>query len=113
MGWRLASDAWVERMWARVGAKVVRKLSETSSWYAREQKVPVVVRGKLKIAQGRALVAPEVEVLAPSVAGWRRFLELGPESGLKFGEIDAAGRYWWARRIPRDLLVVREERKAA
>ena len=37
------------------------------------------------------------------IAGWSQFLELAPDSGLKFGELAQAGEYWWGRKIPRDL----------
>jgi hypothetical protein len=43
-------------------------------------------------------------VIPPTLAGWRDFLALAPASGLKFGELEQAGLYWWDRRIPRTLL---------
>ncbi len=114
LGWTWASDPWLERAWARVGDRVVRKLAEASSWYADQQQVPVVVRGTLKIARGAALASPEVSVLPPTLSGWRHFLELAPASGLKFGELDQAAAYWWDRRIPRTLLSAsREDAMAA
>jgi superfamily II DNA or RNA helicase/predicted RNA methylase len=103
LSWTWASDAWMERTWARHGASVVRRLGSASSWYAEQQRVPAVVRGGLRILRGAQLVGADV-VLPPTVAGWRQFLELAPASGLKFGEIEEAGVYWWDRKIPRDLL---------
>ena len=71
-------------------------------WYAERQKVPVVLDGRLVVANGQTL--RRGAVLPPTRAGWREFLTLAPGSGLKFTEIEDCGLYWWERRIPRDLL---------
>ena len=111
LNWKLATDAWLTRTWAKHGSRVVRHLARARSWYADSQKVPAVVKGKLRIAKGAVLESPEVVVLPPTEAGWQSYLELAPASGLKFTELDQAGEYWWDRRIPRDLLS--KARKAA
>ena len=102
LGWMLASDAWLARVWERHGAHVVEHLANASSWYAQQQKVPVLIDGALHVASGAHLRG--AFVLPPTLAGWKQFLELAPDSGLKFGELAQAGEYWWDRKIPRDLL---------
>ena len=42
-------------------------------------------------------------------AAWRAFLAAAPGSGLKFGELAEAGRWWWWRAIPRNLLSSAED----
>ncbi len=84
-------------------------MAEASPYYVDDQKVPVVVDGKLTVARGPGLATGDV--LPPTAAGWRSFLDLAPASGLKFGELEVAGDYWWGRKIPRDLLS--SARKAA
>ena len=51
-------------------------------------------------------------VIPPTLAGWRQFLDLAPASGLKFGELEEAGIYWWDRKIPRNLLSAAREGQA-
>jgi hypothetical protein len=82
----------------------VQKLAQTSSWYAEQQRVPVVVRGGLEVRRGSGIGAADGTVIPPTLAGWRDYLALAPTSGLKFGELEQAGLYWWNRRIPRNLL---------
>ncbi len=43
-------------------------------------------------------------MLPPTEAGWGAFLDAAPQSGVKFGELAEAGRWWWGRSIPRNLL---------
>ncbi len=102
LGWHLAPEAWVERAWQQFGSLVLRKLASVSQWYARAHHVPALQGEQLRIVRGAELGA--VQALPPGDAGWQRFLELAPASGLKFGELEAAGLWWWQRRIPRDLL---------
>ena len=65
-----------------------------------------MVRGALQLIQPPLAVEAgrQGEVVAPTESGWRRYLELAPESGLKFSELQDAAWYWWRRSIPRDLL---------
>lgn len=109
LGWTWASDAWLARTWARFGDKVVERLGQASSWYAGQQHVPALKAGGLAILQGAALRGSDVVVLPPTLAGWRDFLAMAPASGLKFGELEQAGLYWWDRRIPRTLLSAARE----
>ena len=102
LNWEWTSDAWAEKWWPRIASKVVETLAGASRYYVTDQKVPVVVDGVLRIASG-----PELrrgDVIPPIAEGWREFLALAPASGLKWGELNEAGEYWWSRKVPRDLL---------
>jgi hypothetical protein len=103
----------MERTWAKHGPRVVQRLGAASSWYAEQQRIPAVVRGGLRVMRGVQLVQPDVFVLPPTLAGWRQFLDLALTAGMKFGEIEEAGIYWWDRRIPRTLLSAGREEAAA
>ena len=62
------------------------------------------------------LTPPFDDVLPPTLAGWRRFLELAPLAGEKFTVLERAGIWWFGRGIPRNLLSagrVEEEEAAA
>ncbi len=102
LGWASASQTFVQKWWPRVAHQVVEKLAGSAGWYARQQKVPVLVAGALRVAGGDAL--RRGEVLPPTELGWRRFLELAPSSGLKWSELAEAGEYWWNNKLPRDVL---------
>jgi len=103
LNWQWAADTWIERWWPRFAPSVVESMAGASRYYVNDQKVPVVVDGKLRIAAGGEL--RRGDVLPPTLDGWREFLTLGPTSGLKWGELAGAGEYWWHRKVPRDLLV--------
>ncbi|MEZ5333598.1 MAG: hypothetical protein R2991_16545 [Thermoanaerobaculia bacterium] len=111
LGWSWASDAWLERVWAAHGADVVWHLAKATSWYAEQQRVPVVVRGALRV--GRGVQIGQGEVVPPTRAGWQRFLKIAPGSALMFGELDEVAGYWWDRKVPRDLLSRDASREAA
>ena len=111
LGWTLASDAWLSRIWERHGGHVIEQMANASSWYAQQQKVPVVIDGGLHVAAGSHLRG--AFVIPPTRAGWKQFLELAPASGRKFGELAQAGEYWWDRKIPRDLLAAARREAAA
>jgi hypothetical protein len=72
--------------------------------------VPAVVRGVLRVVRGLQIGGADVVVLPPTLARWREFLALAPASGHKFRKIEEAAVYWWERNIPRDVLVLRDER---
>jgi hypothetical protein len=107
LSWTFADDAWLTRAWAKHGRLVVTRMAATTSWYAEQQRVPVVGPLGLRIARGGQI--RDGEVLPPTLAGWARFLELAPGSAVRFTELDEAGVYWFDRRIPRDLLVAAAE----
>jgi superfamily II DNA/RNA helicase len=98
LGWLGASDAWLTRWWPRVEKQVREGLVPSTA----EQVYPLMVDGALTLASGLKLRGGEL--LAPTLAGWQRFLEVTPASGLKFGELREAGAAFWARKFPRGLL---------
>jgi hypothetical protein len=105
VGWQHAPDAWVERTWPQVADTVIGALAKVSYYHQQSQKIPVVAPAGLRIVNaGEASGTAGVTVLSPTEAGWRAFLDAAPTSGLKFGELDAAGRWRWGRAIPRNLL---------
>ncbi len=100
----LAPDAWVTRLWSRVGREVLNYLAQVRTWYLQSQHVPALLGGRLVIRRGSELLSPLVEPLPPTDAGWQAFLELAPTSELSFTQLEEAGLWWWSRRIPRTLL---------
>ncbi len=111
LGWRWAADGWLDRVWVRHHPDIVQRLSAATSWYAEQQRVPVVVNDKLQI--GRGVQIGRGEVLAPTLSGWQRFLALARTSGMNFGELEEAASYWWDRKLPRGLLSEASDREAA
>ena len=79
--------------------------------YASQSGPMLVIDGALHVASGADLRGSFL--LPPTLAGWKQFLELAPESGLKFTELAQAGSYWWDQSIPRDLLTAAKARRAA
>ncbi len=105
MAWQHAPDAWVERTWLQVADVVVSALAKVSYYNAQAQKIPVVSRMGLRIVNaGAASGTAGVDILPPTEAGWAAFLAQAGGSGIKFGELAEAGRWWWGRSIPRNLL---------
>jgi hypothetical protein len=96
--WLGASDVWLTRWWPRVEKRVRQGLARSTA----EDKYPLLVNGALTLASGEEL--NKGELLAPNLAGWQRFLELAPASGLKLGELRDAGAAYWTRKLPRGLL---------
>jgi superfamily II DNA or RNA helicase len=105
LGWQHAPDEWVERTWPQVADTVLGALAKVSYYNAQAQKIPVVAPAGMRIVNGGAAYGTAgVTVLPPTEGGWRAFLDAAPSSGLKFGELAEAGRWWWGRTIPRNLL---------
>ena len=100
--WLGASDAWLTRWWPRVEKRVRQGLARSTA----EDKYPLLVNGALTLASGEEL--DKGELLAPNLAGWQRFLELAPASGLKLGELRDAGAAYWTRKLPRGLLAAQD-----
>jgi len=61
---------------------------------------------------GAAAGTAGVSVLPPTEGGWQAFLAQAAGSGLKFGELAEAGRWWWGRSIPRNLLSGEDDNEA-
>ena len=105
LGWQHAPDVWVERTWPQVADTVLGALAKVSYYNQQSQKIPVVAPSGLRVVNaGAASGTAGVDVLPPTEGGWQAFLAQAPASGLKFGELAEAGRWWWGRTIPRNLL---------
>ena len=114
--WSAAPDAWTEHYWNLVGPEVIRSLAKVSHYAAQSQKIPVTTPSGLRIVNASAIDLNGLTPLPPTEAGWRSFLAEAPDSGLKFGELQEAGKWWWNRLIPRKLLAEgreEEEEEAA
>jgi hypothetical protein len=103
LGWMRAPDAFVERQCATWGPEIVRAMESTGG--AANLRVPVVTHGRLVVG----LHPHHGDVLPPTLAGWRRFLDLGPASGETFTVLEGVGRWWFGRSVPRDLLSAARE----
>ena len=124
--WGLAPDRWVEEMWPMAEGTIIEALSRVSYYNIQNQKIPVSTAQGLRIASAAAVRGQlgqmggmrEERVISPAVipptdAGWRTFLAMAPTSGLKFGELAEAGKWWWDRAIPRNLLSAAEDEENA
>jgi hypothetical protein len=98
LGWRGASDAWLERWWPRFEAEIAEGLAKAY----RGEKVPVVDAEGMAIATGADIRG--ATIVPPTRAGWLRFLDLAPRSGESFTTLKEIGLDWWGRRIPQNLL---------
>jgi hypothetical protein len=98
----LAPEAWRQWFWGQHGTALVRALSRDR--HNPAVVVPVVVAGQLRLARGEVLVQQGTEVLPFTEAGYRRFVELAPTSGLEMGPARTALRWWWGAVAPQGLL---------
>lgn len=114
LGWHNAPDAWVAQTWGATGRWILEALAKVSYYNAQSQKIPVVAPSGLRIVNaGMVAGTPGVGVIPPTESGWADFLERAPASGLKFGELAEAAKWWWGRNIPRNLLAGKDEEDAA
>jgi hypothetical protein len=97
LGWRGASDAWLEKWWPRFEAVITEGLAKS-----RGEKVPVVDDEGMAIASGSDIRG--AAILPPTRAGWQRFLDLAPRSGESYATLKEIGLGWWGRKIPHNLL---------
>jgi hypothetical protein len=95
--WRGAGDAWLEKWWTRLEPVLLDGLVGS----ARDI-VPIEGPGGLVLATGDEI--RDGRVLAPTNAGWQRFLALAPASGLKFTALKEIGLEWWDLKVPQNLL---------
>lgn len=90
-------DAFVEILWSRI----VRQFG-SQRWYNRR---PYVAGdGRLVVDEANAGLGLRPSTLPPTDAGWVRFLQLAPASGMKFGALQDTATAWWDRKLPRNLL---------
>jgi hypothetical protein len=66
--------------------------------------MPVVSGSGLEVVTAATANQPGRTVLPPTEAGWQAFLAQAPSSGLTFTELANAGKWWWGRNVPRNLL---------
>jgi superfamily II DNA or RNA helicase/predicted RNA methylase len=104
LGWQHAPDAWVERLWPQVAREVVEGLARAPYYMANGQRLPVVSGSGLEVVTAANAIQPGRTVLPPTEAGWQAFLAQAPSSGLTFTELANAGKWWWGRNVPRNLL---------
>jgi superfamily II DNA or RNA helicase/predicted RNA methylase len=100
LGWTRAPNRFVEQHWSRWGNEIARAMASTGGW-AADLQVPAIRGNQLVLG----LTPPYSAMLPPTLAGWQRFLELAPMSGVKFTILESAGLWWFGRGIPRNLLV--------
>jgi hypothetical protein len=103
LAWTNASDAFAERMWAKFGKRFLDAMSRTG-WERGSLKVPVVFNHRLEIGLTNTTAA-----LAPTNRGWAEFLQLAPDAGLRWSELDEVAAWWWGRSVPRDILSAANE----
>jgi hypothetical protein len=105
LGWRYASDAFCERLWALAGDTIKAALARQPHHLAHKARVPVLTTEGLTVLQGvSAFGKRDLTVLPPTESGWRLFMEAAPTAGLKWGELNAAAEWWWGRGFPRGVL---------
>jgi hypothetical protein len=120
--WRGASDAWLSRWWPRVEPQIREALAarpeRRDSPLVRKAEVdpdepqyPLVVGDVLVLTAGPGL--RRGELLAPTLAGWRRFLELAPRSGRKRTELRTVAAHYWERRLPLGAAPSKEDAEEA
>ncbi len=112
LGWSLATDPFVERMWSAQGARILRRIEEYA-YGARAWKVPgLFPDGTVAIGmRAREGVAPTA--FAPTEAGFLAFQQAAVAGDKKTGapqrsEIPDVAVFWWGRRTPRDLFTAAE-----
>ena len=105
LGWRYASDAFCERIWALTGDTIKAALAKQPNHLAHKARVPVLTTEGLTVLQGvSAFGKRDLTVLPPTASGWRLFMEAAPTAGIKWGELNAAAEWWWGRYFPRGVL---------
>jgi superfamily II DNA or RNA helicase len=105
LGWQHAPDAWVEGVWNELGGEVIEALGAVPFFQASDQRLPIATPDGLQVVKAATLRGNRAaSPYPPTDAGWRAFLAAGPDSGLSFSDLAAAGQYWWGRSIPRTLL---------
>lgn len=101
LSWTGASDEWLTRWWPRVARDVQAGLQRSTA----EQVSPLEVDGALVLLEGEEIRG---QLLPPTFAGWRRFLELAPKSEITVSELRSVAKFWWQRKPPRGFLAARK-----
>jgi predicted RNase H-like HicB family nuclease len=95
--WRGATDAWLAKWWPRYEPMLRDGL-------VKDDRDVVPIEGEKGLALATGDEIRDGKILLPTHAGWQRFLELAPASGLKFTALKEIGLEWWDRRVPQNLL---------
>ncbi len=109
LGWHLAPDAWVTRIWVQGGTVVLDALAKVPSYARSLVKIPALGLDGLRVVTGQQALAVPDQVLPPTELGWRSYLSAAPAANLTFTQLQEVGRYWWNRTIPRDLLAATKD----
>lgn len=91
-GWHFAADRWVSSIWPDVAKVVAYNVQKNT-----QQRLPIL-RDHLELAYGADVLG---NLLAPTLQGWRLFVHWAAQSDIDEDELEAAGRYWWGRALPR------------
>lgn len=100
VGWHGASEAFVAKWWPVFGARIVKLFQQ---W---KISLPVLIDGSLELREGIAIM--DGEVLEPTPAGWRKFLELAPATKLKYSDLKEVAQSWFSRVLLRGIRAGRE-----
>jgi len=112
-----ASDAWLEAVWPEIDGEVadaIRTRLDRGSWRDAEPVLPArgSEGGVIGLTEGHQVGGSRKALFPPTTEGWYAFLASATEPPLRrFGELEAMGRYWWHRVIPRDLLSAPRDRR--
>ena len=106
-GWYLADDVWRERMWGRVADVVYEDLGSRA--YSRGSvgsfSAPAFADGKLLVVTSSyRLRRDRPALIPPTESGWEQLVEMAPDSGLRWTDLNRVAQYWWQRSMPRDVL---------
>jgi hypothetical protein len=108
LGWAHATDAFVERAWARFGEETLKRM-ETFVASAMPFRVPVLFDdGVIGFGLGPRAGRRPTRVFPPTGAGWEEFLRAAVAGDKLPGSsgrsaVAEFGYWWWGRRTPRDL----------
>ena len=111
LDWVRASEAFKRLTWERHAELLREALGQRRSSYLTYH-LPVVQDGRLRVVDAPSLRSSH-ELLPYTEAGWRHFLALAPESGLKFTALDEAASWWWGQKLPRSLLADARRKEGA
>jgi hypothetical protein len=77
---------------------------------ADDVRYPIIVGDKLTLTAGPAM--RRGELVAPTLAGWRQYLDLAARGGLRHGELQEVATHYWERRVPRGTVKAAGEKEA-
>lgn len=93
--WHLAADQFVDVVWPQVCANVIEELRKHDS----EQFYPVITSNGETLALVPGAKLGEGALLAPSLSGWRMYLQRNGESNYPLEALETAAAFWWGRSL--------------